>query len=98
MSIFKVDHRLLPALDYETAIQERVDDVARSRQFRDGVTLASYINSTNAQWAAEALAFVAWRDAVWAYAYTELAKVEAGQRPQPSVKDILAELPPINWP
>lgn len=84
--------------DYETAIQGIVDATAREKLFRDGVTLASYTASTNPQWAAEAAAFVAWRDGVWAYAYSELAKVQAGQRDQPSVEEFLAEVEPIEWP
>lgn len=83
--------------DYEAAIQGYVDDTARSKLFRDGVTLASYTASTNPQWAAEAEAFVAWRDQVWAYAYQELARVQGGDREQPSVTQILSELPLINW-
>jgi hypothetical protein len=84
--------------DYENAIQSVVDGAARSKQFRDGVTLASYTSSTKPQWAAEAAAFVAWRDAAWAYSYAELAKVQAGQRTQPSVAEFLTELPEIVWP
>ncbi len=84
--------------DYENAIQNLVDSTARERQFRDGVTLASYTASTKPKWAAEAQAFVAWRDNVWFYAYGELAKVQAGQRPQPSVELFLAEIAPIAWP
>ncbi|NTA58415.1 hypothetical protein G6L32_07170 [Agrobacterium tumefaciens] len=84
--------------DYENGIQDLVDSTARERQFRDGVTLASYIGSTKSKWAAEAQAFVAWRDNVWFYAYGELAKVQAGQRPQPTVEQFLAEIAPISWP
>jgi hypothetical protein len=84
--------------DYENAIQSLVDTTARERQFRDGVTLASYTASTKPKWAAEAQAFVAWRDNVWFYAYGELAKVQAGQRPQPTVEQFLAEIAPIAWP
>ncbi len=84
--------------DYENAIQNLVDDTARERQFRDGVTLASYTASTKPKWAAEAQAFVAWRDNVWFYAYGELAKVQAGQRPQPTVEQFLTEIAPIAWP
>jgi len=84
--------------DYENAIQELVDSSARERQFRDGVTLASYTASTKPKWAAEAQAFVAWRDNVWFYANGELAKVQAGQRPQPTVDQFLAEISPIAWP
>lgn len=79
--------------DYEDAIQAHIDDAARSKLFHDGVTLASYAASTNPQWASEAQAFVAWRDQVWAYAYQELAKVQGGLREQPTVEQIIAELP-----
>lgn len=84
--------------DYENAIQNLVDTTARDRQFRDGVTLASYTASTKPKWAAEAQAFVAWRDNVWFYAYGELTKVQAGQRPQPTVEQFLGEIAPIAWP
>ncbi len=84
--------------DYEDAIQSLVDSTARERQFRDGVTLASYTASTKPKWAAEAQVFVAWRDNVWFYAYGELAKVQTGQRPQPTVEQFLTEITPIAWP
>ena len=84
--------------DYENAIQNLVDSTARERQFRDGVTLASYIGSTIPRWAAEAMAFVAWRDNVWRYSYGELAKVQAGERPQPTVEKFLDEIARIAWP
>ncbi|OVE92727.1 hypothetical protein B7W89_07540 [Agrobacterium tumefaciens] len=95
-----VEPSTVPAtiLDYENAIQNLVDNTARERQFRDGVTLASYIGSTKSKWAAEANAFVAWRDNVWFYAYGELAKVQAGQRPQPTVEQFLGEIARIAWP
>ncbi len=84
--------------DYENAIQNLVDTTAREKQFRDGVTLASYTASTKQKWAAEAQAFVAWRDNVWFYTYGELAKVQAGQRPQPTVEQFLSEIARIAWP
>ena len=84
--------------DYENAIQNLVENTAREKQFRDGVTLASYTASTKPKWAAEAQAFVAWRDNVWFYAYGELAKVQAGQRQQPTVEQFLGEIAPIAWP
>lgn len=88
-----------PAIeDYQVAIQTIVDEAARSKLFNDGVTLASYVNSTVDQWAEQATAFVAWRDNVWQYAYSELAKVQGGDRDQPAVEAFLAELPEIVWP
>jgi len=85
-------------IDYQSAIQSLVDETARAKQFNDGVTLASYWNSTDAEWAAQAQAFTAWRDAVWKYCNAELAKVQGGVRPQPTVDEFLAELPKIVWP
>jgi hypothetical protein len=84
--------------DYRRAIQAHVDATAQQRNYDSGITCASYVNSTSPAWAAEAAAFVAWRDAVWAYAFTELAKVEGGQREQPTVAEIIDELPAIAWP
>ncbi len=84
--------------DFRRAIQAHVDATAQARSYDSGVTCSSYVNSTNEAWAAEAATFVAWRDAVWAHAYAELAKVESGQRGQPSVADIINELPAIGWP
>lgn len=88
-----------PSLDdYRLAIQSHIDAAAGQRSYDSGLTCASYVGSTNPTWAAEASAFVAWRDAVWVYAYAELAKVEGGQRPQPTVETILDELPSMVWP
>ncbi|MBC2887323.1 hypothetical protein H7Q97_18240 [Ochrobactrum sp. CM-21-5] len=84
--------------DYRAAIQSLIDGKAQEKQYDSGATLASYVNSTIPQWAAEATAFVAWRDQVWAYALAELDKVQNGQREQPSVEAFLAELPVFEWP
>lgn len=84
--------------NYSNAIQLHIDATAQARQYSDGISLASYDSSTNPIWAAEAQTFIAWRDAVWAYAFTELEKVKNGTRPQPSIEELLAELPVISWP
>lgn len=91
-----------PGLDivdvYRLEIQAMIDAKANERQYDSGATLASYVNSTIEQWASEAQAFVAWRDAVWLYALAELDKVQKADRAQPSVEDFLAELPAFEWP
>lgn len=84
--------------DYRRAIQTMVDGEAQSKRYDNGASLASYAASTVPTWAAEANAFIAWRDQVWAYAYTELDKVQNGEREQPSVEDFLSELPSMEWP
>lgn len=94
-----VDHPGLDPVDvYRLEIQAMIDAKASERQYDSGAALASYVNSTVELWATEAQAFVAWRDAVWIYALTELDKVHRGERDQPSVEDFLAELPVFEWP
>ncbi|NMG39875.1 hypothetical protein GRZ55_11535 [Chelativorans sp. ZYF759] len=83
---------------FRTAIEAHVDEVARQRQYSGAVSISTYVSSTNPAWAAEAQGFIVWRDAVWVYAFTELAKVEAGDRAVPEVGDFLAELPAMEWP
>lgn len=85
------------AEDFANAIQAHTDATAQSRGYADGVALAGYALSTVPAWASEAQAFVAWRDHAWVFAYTELAKVQSGQRSVPTITELLAELPPINW-
>jgi hypothetical protein len=88
-----------PAIaDYTAAIVALLDAKAHERRYDGAVSLATYIGSTNPAWASEAAAFVAWRDAVWSYAYAELGKVQLGERPQPTIAEVLKELPEFNWP
>ncbi|CAB4326607.1 hypothetical protein [Brucella sp. 191011898] len=82
---------------YRTAIQTMIDAKAQEKQYDSGATLASYVNSTVPEWAAEAQAFVVWRDQVWTYSLGELEKVKSGLREQPAVDDFLAELPAFDW-
>ncbi|QJD54332.1 hypothetical protein [Aminobacter phage Erebus] len=84
--------------EYKQAIEQLLDLTARERRYDSSVSIATYINSTNATWAFEATAFVEWRDDVWTYAYAELDKVLTGLRPQPTVAELLAELPVMQWP
>ena len=87
--------------DYTTAIAGMLDSKARERRYDSAVSIATYVGSSNTQWAAEAAAFVAWRDQIWTYCYAELDKVQAGQREQPTVSDFLIELDtqfPMTWP
>lgn len=93
-----VTNKVFTATDYANAIQAHVDTTAQSKGYADGVALAGYSTSTIPAWAAEAQAFISWRDQVWIYAYTELANVQSGQREAPTVAGILGELPSIVWP
>jgi len=83
---------------YRAAIQSMIDRTANERQYDDGNSLASYVNSTVPEWAAEAQAFVIWRDQIWTYSLGELEKVKSGQRDQPSAGEFLKEIPKFAWP
>lgn len=87
--------------DYSAAIQAHLDAIARERQY-DGIhTAIGYRDDPNPSFAAEALALFNWRSAVWTFSSAELAKVTAGQRPQPSLSEFMTELEtacPFVWP
>jgi len=84
--------------DYANAVQTFVDQTAQAGSYVDGVTCASYLNSTNASWSADAKAFIAWRDTVWDGAYATLAAVQADTMAQPTVAHLVSGLPAITWP
>lgn len=84
--------------DYARAIQTHIDATAHSKSYDSGVSCASYVSSSVPAWAAEAAAFVTWRDLVWVYAYAELERVQQEQREQPTIEEFLDELPTITWP
>lgn len=81
--------------DYKTAVQAHLDAAAQARLYADGNSLATYTASTNPQWAAEAQAFVAWRDAVWQQVYGMWA---SPPDPVPTPAEVVAGLPVIEWP
>src|SRR5690348_15952983 len=43
--------------DYGAAVQSHIDTMAKSREFNDGVTAATYLTSTIPRWKADAEAF-----------------------------------------
>lgn len=81
-----------------TAVQSHLDATARTRNYDGILSLCSYAASTNQTFAAEGLAGVAWRDAVWAACYSIMAEVQGGQRAVPTEAELLAALPPMVWP
>jgi hypothetical protein len=83
---------------FEDAIEAHIEAAAADRGYANSTRLASYVASTTPAWKAEAEAFVAWRDDVWAYAFIELEKVLAGQRDEPTIEAFVEELPLMEWP
>jgi hypothetical protein len=81
-----------------SAIDAHVEATARSRDYNSAESLAGYASSTVSAWAAEANAFIAWRDAVWQAAFAILSDVQAGARTAPTPAEAVAEMPVIAWP
>ena len=79
---------------YRAAIDAHVEAQARALLYNGAAHIAGYCNSSVAEWAAEAQAFVAWRDAVWVAAIAMLDTVDPAA--PPTVADVLAQLPA--WP
>ncbi|MBA4130578.1 MAG: hypothetical protein C0519_04045 [Hyphomicrobium sp.] len=93
-----VEHAPPTQEDYSAAIQAHIEATAQSRSYGSSALLASYVTSTVPSWAAEAQAFVAWRDAVWLAAYGLLGAVNAGETVAPPVTGLIEVLPVVNWP
>lgn len=79
------------------AIDAHVEATAQSRGYNGAAHLASYVTSGVDVWAQEAVAFVAWRDAVWLAAYETLGVALAAGK-APDTAGVIAALPSIKWP
>lgn len=82
---------------YESAVQSHLDATAQTRGYDNTYTCLSYLNSTDEQWKRESNAFNAWRDSVWRKAHEILNAFMAGEIAQPSIEEVIAQLPPIDW-
>ena len=79
----------------QRAVDDHVEAAAKAKGYNSAAHMASYVASTVEAWAAEATAFVAWRDAVWVAAIAMLNDVEQGVAPPPtSPAEVVALLPP----
>jgi hypothetical protein len=84
---------------FTAAIQSRLDDFARTRNYDSILSACTYATSTVPKFQGEGQACVNLRDATWAAAYDILAQVQAAQRAMPiSIADIEADLPALGWP
>jgi hypothetical protein len=80
------------------AVQRHLDAAARSRNYDGILSLCSYAASSDAVFAAEGQAGVAWRDACWRYVYQVQADIVAAVRTVPTPEELVAELPSMAWP
>ena len=83
--------------DIQTAVQLVLDGKAKEKNYDNGFALAGYALSTNDTFRSEAAKFIAWRDAVWARCYQILDAYKAGEIEMPSVENVIAVLPELEW-
>ncbi len=78
----------------EGAIQALLDSEAKAKGYESILSACSYAGGAN-PFQAEGQAFVTWRGDVWAYCYQVLADVQAGTRAEPTLDELLLELPAL---
>lgn len=83
--------------EYEAAIDNLLLTTANSKGYDSAYTCLSYLQSSNAIWKTEAEAFNTWRDACWVKAHEILNAWVAGEIPQPTIEEVLAQMPAIGW-
>jgi len=77
---------------YEYEVQKHLDAIAKSYGYDNVMSACSYAAYTN-PYQIEGQSFIAWRGAVWQYAYAQLQLVQTGQRLEPTINELIAELP-----
>lgn len=74
-----------------SSIKLSIDAVAKKWGYDNIVSAASYANSSNKQYSADAAALISWRDAVWVWATQLFPSVVAGQSPDEFMKNMPAQ-------
>jgi hypothetical protein len=83
---------------FTDAVQAHLDAFARTRNYDGIMSAATYATSTVPKFKAEGRYAVEARDTTWAKGYEILDEVLSGQRPMPTIDEVIAELPPLAWP
>jgi hypothetical protein len=81
----------------EGAVQKMLDAQAKNRGY-DNIINASLRAGYPGPFHNEGVAFANWMDACWAKCYEILAAVKTGTRAEPTIDDLLAEMPALVLP
>ena len=94
----KDDLRLYTVKDYEDAVQKFLDDTVNQKGYDNVYTCLSYKDDPDPVFSAEAEAVLEWRSRVWRTAQGILNQWAAGQIEQPTISQVIAQLPTLVWP
>lgn len=83
--------------EYVAALESHYDAAAQSRRYDNRLTCTLRAGYPG-PFQTEGLAFATWMDECNAYAYGQMALVQAGERDQPTPDELVAELPAMVWP
>lgn len=83
--------------DYVVAVTNFMNEKAMERRY-DSIYTAALRAGYPGPFHDEGVAYAHWMDVCWASLYTRMSKVLTGQEPYPSVKSLLADLPPLVLP
>ncbi|WP_051554373.1 hypothetical protein [Desulfobulbus elongatus] len=79
------------------AVHQHLDTQAQAFGYDDIKSACSYADEPAVpKFQAEGIAFRKWRSLVWEYYYAVLAAVAAGDRSEPTVEGLIAELPALD--
>lgn len=84
--------------NYTVAIQARLDDFAKTRNYDNCLSCCTYANSTVEKFANEGQRMTELRDLTWHAAYDILGRWQSGEIPKPTFDDVIAVLPELTWP
>ena len=93
----KDDIRLYTIKDYEDAVQNFLDTSVQKRGYDNVYTCLSYKGDPDPIFSAEADEVLAWRSQVWRTAQGILNQWQQGQIEQPTISEVIAQLPTLNW-
>lgn len=83
---------------YERAVDAHLDAAAQARGYASIVTAVTYAGDSHPRFGAEGAAFRAWRSSVYDACYAVLNAVQEGQRAQPTIQELINELPALELP
>lgn len=82
---------------FTASVQKWMDNKAQERGYDNIISACTYADSTDEKFAAEGKAAKEWRDKVWRHCYDVVAQVVSGNRDIPTISELLAELPKLEW-